>query len=631
MTVIATWDGLSIDDAALAEYGWYNNRVTVNSISYRVFYGHMVAHLREADARIAAFGGLGPSVSLVFDTDATTDVDPGSGGVHLSSATQNTASVIYVSTTNASGTDVAATIDAWDDSTNPSKGFVRIADVRDSTKFLDFELSSIASGSGYRKLTVNIVTSSAASPLSDGTPVILSFSRTGDKGETGATGGFAGGTLTGTLNTDGNLITGKIIDPVDIVRAATGIEPVLDLNLTTIDGFFGTFSRASEAEYYDANGVLQTAQVDELRIDHDPTTGECVGYLGEDSAPNLLTHSDDLSDASWLKSGGAVSANVIAGPKATVTADLFAEDGANSTHFIYKNVTVAADTTHSASIFIKAAGRTNVVVRYGEAGGGFKRSGVTVNLTTGVSSSSDSNGPAESAFKTKLLPNGWVRVTVTGKPDAVATSMLFQILLSDGASTTYTGDGVSGVYLWRGQVEPGESSTSPIGTGASTVTRAADIGSQTGTDFSEWINPDEFTVHVEFMMNSVTPGSRIIGMSDGTLNNVVVLTRGIAVPLGTRWDILSGSLSQGQVGIGNILEDTNYRAAISMAENNFISSINGAAATIDSVGLMPIGLNQLLLGHTSGGLSGAAQDGTIKRVIVWPRALSSTLVEDITK
>jgi hypothetical protein len=52
-----------------------------------------------------------------------------------------------------------------------------------------------------------------------------------------------------------------------------------------------TFTRASTATYFDINGLLATAAVDEPRIDYDPATLACRGLLIEDQRTNLLLSS----------------------------------------------------------------------------------------------------------------------------------------------------------------------------------------------------------------------------------------------------------------------------------------------------------------------------------------------------
>ena len=60
-----------------------------------------------------------------------------------------------------------------------------------------------------------------------------------------------------------------------------------------------TFTRAGEATYWDADGVLQTAAVDMPRLDHDPATGAARGLLIEGASTNNLLRSADVDTAEW--------------------------------------------------------------------------------------------------------------------------------------------------------------------------------------------------------------------------------------------------------------------------------------------------------------------------------------------
>jgi hypothetical protein len=75
-----------------------------------------------------------------------------------------------------------------------------------------------------------------------------------------------------------------------------GIRPSLDVDLVgskTVSPLMG-FSRASTATYYDANGVLRTAGINEPRFNYDPVTGELKGLLVE-SNDNLY-----ISKLNWF-------------------------------------------------------------------------------------------------------------------------------------------------------------------------------------------------------------------------------------------------------------------------------------------------------------------------------------------
>ena len=68
--------------------------------------------------------------------------------------------------------------------------------------------------------------------------------------------------------------------------------------LKTLDHGVGpaiTFTRASNATFFDASGTLQTAANDTPRFDHDPATGASRGLLIEELRTNLLLNSATLA------------------------------------------------------------------------------------------------------------------------------------------------------------------------------------------------------------------------------------------------------------------------------------------------------------------------------------------------
>ncbi|MGZ9027385.1 MAG: hypothetical protein ACXW2U_08945 [Telluria sp.] len=127
---------------------------------------------------MAAGGGF--SMGYTFST-TTTDGDPTPGFLRLSSATQNLATVIRIDTTSG-GADVTAVLDDMDSSSSLVKGQICLIKLGDVTKWLRFNLMSIASPPGYRNFTVVPVGGSAASPFANNDPIVLTFSRSGDIG-----------------------------------------------------------------------------------------------------------------------------------------------------------------------------------------------------------------------------------------------------------------------------------------------------------------------------------------------------------------------------------------------------------------------------------------------------------------
>jgi hypothetical protein len=71
-------------------------------------------------------------------------------------------------------------------------------------------------------------------------------------------------------------------------------------------------------EYIPTTSTINSAP----RFDHDPTTGESLGLLVEESRTNLLLRSEEFDDASWVKGASTtVTANYAVAPNGTTAAD----------------------------------------------------------------------------------------------------------------------------------------------------------------------------------------------------------------------------------------------------------------------------------------------------------------------
>lgn len=193
----------------------------------------------------------GTAIGFTFDT-ATADADPGAGKLRLNNATQNTATVIRADNTSSAGSDVAALLATFGNGTSAVKGRLRIQKATNATKWLIFDVTAVASPSGYKNITASCTASSAASPFADGDALAVSFVATGDKGDTGATG--PAGTFGGTANSTAELLTGANIASASTVNlnTATG-NRVHITGTTTITAW--TLTRGPRTVIFD--GALQ--------------------------------------------------------------------------------------------------------------------------------------------------------------------------------------------------------------------------------------------------------------------------------------------------------------------------------------------------------------------------------------
>lgn len=136
-------------------------------------------------------GDPGTSLRYAWDT-GTSDADPGAGRLRADNADLTAATTLFIDDAELGGTDVAAQVATWDDSTSTVKGTITIRGKADPTDFVTYSLSALTDAAGYTKLTVAHVAGSATAPFADDDEVYISFVAKGDKGDTGQDGDVQG-------------------------------------------------------------------------------------------------------------------------------------------------------------------------------------------------------------------------------------------------------------------------------------------------------------------------------------------------------------------------------------------------------------------------------------------------------
>lgn len=203
-----------------------------------------------------------------------------------------------------------------------------------------------------------------------------------------------------------------------------------------------------------------------------------------DNGTNTLLYSDQFDNAAWTKTRSSISANSVVAPDGSTTADSLIEDAtATNTHQIQRAFTVAsaaADIT--GSISVKAGTRTWMRVVLSEATGSTGAS-VYINLSTGAlgTVSTGANWSDQRNFVVDQ-GNGWYRLHIVARKTNAATSIFLRAdLATADAGNTYSGNGTSLAYIWRGSAAL---SSVPV-RGMQTTSAALDAADQTGT--SLWL------------------------------------------------------------------------------------------------------------------------------------------------
>lgn len=251
-----------------------------------------------------------------------------------------------------------------------------------------------------------------------------------------------------------------------------------------------TFSRSSSATYVDSDGSIKAAPDGVARFDHDPETGESLGLLIEESRTNSLTYSAEFDNAGWTKSRTTITANAVTAPDGTTTADKLIRNTDNNINVIYQTVSLS-QTTYTLSIFAKKGEYNFCTLNLPNTQGWDADRYISVDLRDG-SYAVSANAPTSTSVI--AYPDGWYRISITHAASTTVTRGGYIEARSSSGYGSQAGDGTSGIYIWGAQLEAASFPTSYIPTAGSTVTRAADVASITGTNFSSWYNQGEGTV-----------------------------------------------------------------------------------------------------------------------------------------
>ena len=369
-------------------------------------------------------------------------------------------------------------------------------------------------------------------------------------------------------------------------------------------------------EYIPTTSVINSAP----RFDHNPTTGESLGLLVREQRTNLLLRSEEFG-TTWTATRASVSTDATLAPSGATTADKLVEDTtATNTHQIQQTVTLVANTTYATSFYIKSSERTELRLLFSAGTDGIN---AAFNLSTGVATAQANTGLGVIASAT-LTPvgNGWFRATATGIISPLSTSATLTLRLLSSGSNSYTGDGTSGLFLWGAQLEAGAFATSYIPTTTATVTRAADVASITGSNFSSWANNNEGTIFSDSsIIASQIKTQAVWELSGGTVLSSLRQPQGTA----NQFRAVIGGTFTGSPGTGASLTTGVTLAAVAY-------SGTAGRLQIGSVGTDATGSTLDATSLSIGSLAGASQlNGWIKRLCFWPARLPDATLQQITQ
>jgi hypothetical protein len=368
-----------------------------------------------------------------------------------------------------------------------------------------------------------------------------------------------------------------------------------------------TFTRASTGYAQTSAGALTAFASGELRRTD-------KGVLIEGARTNLCLRSQEFDDAAWTKVMAAFTANATTAPDGTSTADLLTEDAsAGVTHRTFQNFTFSA-VQYALSVYAKPNGRTWLGLR--------TPSGIISYFNLSGAGSVGTLNHTSSGIQ--ALANGWYRCWIVWTAGAASSAFGFDLASAD-ATSTYNGDGTSGVYIWGGQLEASAFQSSYVPTTTASATRAADVLTVPVTLTSP------LTMYAEFEYSGADSsfGQANRYAFQAGLNNT---NRAILYNAGTyganRCIVQISAATQANPGVGAsiIPVGSPQKVALAVATNDFRIVSNGTLGTPDTSGTA---LSDITIAKL-GGEPTSELFGYLRRAAIWTRALSNSELQTVT-
>jgi hypothetical protein len=343
-------------------------------------------------------------------------------------------------------------------------------------------------------------------------------------------------------------------------------------------------------EYIPTTSTINSAP----RFDHDPTTGESLGLLVEESRTNLTEESSDFS-TTWTTQFGATVSTVSGYTNPDGTSTVYKLTQATHSFAGLRDTHNFSAGDHTFSIYVRSVSGT---------------AEFRLKLYDGTS---------DTFTGTLTATEEWQRFSIT--KTCASGGGNYQI-------SNITSPNTDEMLVWGAQLEVGSKATSYIPTEGVAVTRAADVASISGSNFSSWYRQDEGTVFAAYQGREGNASKRVFAFTDDSFsNNAWLIASNSVGSQANYWQVQAGGVVQAELGSGAYSVVPQLSAAAYRADD-FGFSKNGNAPLTDTSGSIPV-VNTLRIG--AGPVNTGILNGTIRRLTFWPTRLPNETLQNITQ
>ena len=442
------------------------------------------------------------------------------------------------------------------------------------------------------------------------------------------------------INTGNNVIKGINVGSNVISRAFLGSVkiydqldyPTLDLNFAatkTLDSKI-TFTRASSGTYFDSNRVMQLASANTPRFNHNPNTKESLGLLIEEQRTNSIRNNTMQGAVAGtpgtLPTNWGINFNTTTGiTRSVVGAGV--EDGIS---YIDIQFVGTASGAGSVDIFFEivnaiaaATGQTWGASFYWKLQAG-SFTGLSdqrffayeYNSSSGYVNAPFAGTPANPTSAALCIQRFTGAATLAGGASTAFVRPLLKINIANGAAINIT------LRIGMPQLEQGAFATSVIPTSGAAATRAADVATMTGTNFSSWYRQDEGTFYVEGSCSNFANSPIFViphnGTSNNYLNSPIMTTGGNARISG----VVSGVSWTNVTTANSVAVNTTAKVSATYRASDQATCLNGGAVATGTNTSLPA-VTTLNIGTWRTG-AGNSINGHIRRIAYYPRRLANT-------
>ena len=264
----------------------------------------------------------------------------------------------------------------------------------------------------------------------------------------------------------------------------------------------------------------------------------------------------------------------------------------------------------------------------------------------------DGTGSLDAVTSSSMIayPNGWYRCSftfTTASDSATGSAGIFYYISNSESTTSFAGDGSSGMYFWGAQMEVGAFPTSYIPTNGAIVTRGYEATTLEGTEFSDvfgtefkefslvadydntqtddgtqygiidlWGESTGYDDRIEWMKDNASPfhiETRAFGQGNATFanGNLSASTKAKSQRFATSWSVPDYS------------NTSSRRFAVSMGGEAVDVVSDSSGTTVPQITRMGIGCNPTRLDFSPGLLH-------FKRLMVYNKTLSDGQLQNLS-